>query len=237
MKISNNIIMVVLLSFLSLPAYALESEELPNEDSIYVNNTNNHGIRDPFEKFNRSVFKFNKGLDTFFLKPVALTYKKLIPQFGQDRVHNFLQNLTEPVNFINGILQFDPKKSTTAISRFFINTFLGLFGIHDVASEAGVKYVKNGFGDTLKTYGAGSGPYLVLPILGSSSIRDAFGFAADVFSDPFSYTLHRKTLYAKSGAVILDKRAYYLEVTDYLEQSSMDEYAAYRSLYFQKNKR
>ncbi len=237
MKKLFNLIFILFISS-SINAFAsLESEIDDNEEDIYINETHNAINYDPYEKFNRAIFKLNKSVDIVILKPVARIYKTVVPEFGRDRIHNFLQNLTELVNFFNGILQLDPKKSTTAISRFMINSFLGIGGINDVADEAGLKYIKTGFSDTLGVYGAKVGPYLVLPIIGSSSVRDAFGIAVDAFSDPFNYVGHSETTYIKTGAVITDKRTYFLDVTDYLERSSMDEYAAYRSLYFQKSKR
>ncbi|AIF81771.1 VacJ like lipoprotein [endosymbiont of Acanthamoeba sp. UWC8] len=236
MRTHFGLALLLVFNFLSFNADASDDfEEDSSEEEIYINNSNNIAARDPFEKFNRAIFKFNKGLDNVVLKPVSHTYKILVPEFGRDRVHNFLQNLTEPVNFINGLLQLNPKKCTTAVARFITNTFLGLGGIHDVAGEAGLKYLKTGFSETLSTYGAKTGSYLVLPLIGSSSIKDAFGFAADTLADPFNYALNRKAAYARTGIVTIDKRSYLLDTTDYLEQSSMDEYVTYRSLYFQKN--
>lgn len=193
-----------------------------------------NAISDPFEKLNRKVFTFNHGLDVVIITPLAKTYEKAIPQFGRDRVHSFLQNLHEPINFLNGILQLKPQKAFTALSRLTINSLWGIGGLNDVAAAAGVPYEANGFDNTLKHYGLSTGPYLVLPVLGSSSGRGIFGTAADIFSDPFNIWVERKVVIVRSGVELIDTRSNLFSVTEFIDKTSTDKYAAYRSLYFQR---
>lgn len=205
-----------------------ESEAADLEQKL-EQNTN-----DPFEKVNRKIFSFNQGIDKIIITPTAKVYEKGIPKFGRDRIHYFLQNLHEPVNFLNGILQLKPQKALTALSRFTINSFLGIGGINDVASAAGVVYEANGFDNTLKHYKFPTGPYIVLPLIGSSSPRGAVAFAADTYSDPFNIYAHREARYVRLGVEIIDNRSNLFPVTDFIDQTSTDKYAAYRSLYFQR---
>jgi len=203
-------------------------------DSDSENYNSEYIINDPFEKVNRAIFKFNKGLDIILIKPLAKTYKA-IPKFGRDRIHNFLQNLTEPIVFLNGLLQLNPKLATTALSRFVINSFIGLGGIHDVAANAGVPYQESNFNATLFHYNVGTGPYIMLPILGSSSGRGVTGLIVDIAADPFTYIFETNASIVRFSVSLIDRRTNYLDATDHIEKSSIDEYATYRSIYSQKN--
>lgn len=195
-------------------------------------------VNDPIEPFNRAVYGFNRGLDHLIIRPVAIMYRDLTPSWGKDRVHSAINNMGEPVTVANAIMQMDENLVSDSIGRFITNTVLGFGGLIDVAAEAdpALSLKKTDFGLTLKKYGVGTGPYLMLPILGPSSVRDAPALAVDYFLDPFNCPELFDTdfIWARTGVIGLDKRYNYLELTDHVEKTSLDEYSTYRSVYFQK---
>ncbi|MFI4983929.1 MAG: VacJ family lipoprotein [Rickettsiales bacterium] len=202
--------------------------ELPNAQAAT--------IEDPIEPFNRAMFAFNKGLDTIALNPLAHTYRAIVPNYGRDRIDDVLANLREPVNMANSILQGDPDKAGRAMGRFLINTILGVGGLVDVATEAGVAQVNEDFGKTLGYYGVDTGPYLVLPILGPSSARDFPSLGMDVVMDPYTWLAPTDASYIRSGVKLLDMKESLLDPASDIERTSLDEYATYRSIYAQKRK-
>lgn len=206
-----------------------------NEDD-FENAVDDLVIDDPFEDANRFVFAVNKSVDTVILRPVAQGYRFVVPVWGRDRVDSFLSNLKEPVNFFNAVLQGNPDKASNAVGRFLINSFWGIGGLFDVAYEADIHPVTEDFGRTLGFWGIGTGNYIVLPIIGPSSTRDAPGRAVDYFIDPFTYVFTTDGLLIKNGANLVNTRESLLEFTDNLEKTSLDEYASIRSIYLQKRK-
>lgn len=189
---------------------------------------------DPLEGFNRAVFEFNDTLDHILLKPVARVYVKAVPTYGRQRVTNVLNNLMEPVNMANAVMQGDPEQSFTSLWRFVLNTTLGIGGIFDFADvNGGLKYRSEDFGQTLACWGIGSGPYLVLPLFGPSSIRDTSGMVADRFIDPLTYYEHERWLYIRGGVAAINGRAHALPFTDDVERNSFDPYTSYKSSYVQ----
>jgi len=194
-------------------------------------------INDPIEPFNRAIYGFNRGLDHLIIRPAAIIYRDLTPDWGKDRVHSAINNMGEPVTAANAILQVDEQLISDTMGRFITNTVLGFGGLIDVAAEADTELSlkKTDFGLTLKKYGVETGPYLMLPILGPSSFRDAPSLAVDYFLDPFNSELFSNDfIIARTGVIGLDKRYNYLELTDHVEKTSLDEYSTYRSIYFQK---
>ena len=192
-------------------------------------------IKDPLEPLNRGIFTFNKGVDRVLIKPVVTIYHKVTPSWGRDRVSNFTQNLKEPVNIINAILQADPDLLAKSVGRFLTNSIIGLGGLFDVASTQDDLQIENtDFGLTLKQYGFEVGPYLVLPIIGPSSFRDAPCLLAGYFADPFNYMVNSNTRIARKGVELIERRDSLTEVYDDIEQTSIDEYASFRSIYMQK---
>jgi phospholipid-binding lipoprotein MlaA len=162
-------------------------------------------VYDPFEGFNRAVYKFNTQFDRYVFLPVVRTYEKVTPVFAQDRVSSFFANITEIENASNAVLQLRPEAAGRAVMRFAFNSTFGLLGLFDLASLMGLPRQSEDFGQTLGRWGIGLGPYLVLPILGPSSFRDAGGLAVDtavmyvppvdkltqrVFADPAVYGLY-----------------------------------------------
>ncbi len=136
-------------------------------------------VFDPREGFNRGVYAFNAEFDERILLPIAEAYRKRVPEPIRRRVTNFFDSLAEIRNATNGLLQARPEVASRALIRFAVNSTLGLFGLFDVAGAAGLTEQDEDFGQTLGWWGVPAGPYLVLPILGRSSLRDAFGLAAD----------------------------------------------------------
>lgn len=144
-------------------------------------------IADPYEGFNRQMFAFNNGLDKYALAPAANVYKTITPEFARDRVSDFLGNLRAPVTFANDVLQAEPARAGTTFARFGINTTVGLLGLWDAARHMGLEGHREDFGQTLAVWGVGSGPYLVLPLLGPSNPRDLLGRGVDAAIDPVNY--------------------------------------------------
>lgn len=193
---------------------------------------------DPLEGLNRGIFEFNRVVDGVLIKPVAQIYRGVLPQQAQDSVRSFLRNLRTPVILVNDVLQGDMDRAGSTIGRFLVNTTLGIGGLFDVASELGMPFHDEDFGQTLAVWGVGEGPYIVLPILGPSNPRDVVGLASEFYLDPVNIYLRNEDLeyltYVRAGLRGVDARARSIEVLDELERTSLDYYAAIRSLYRQQ---
>jgi phospholipid-binding lipoprotein MlaA len=193
---------------------------------------------DPLEVPNRFIFAMNQTLDVAIIRPIAVLYRDLVPEYLRERVHLFLRNLGEPVTLANDLLQGEWDRAGTTADRFLLNSTGGVLGFWDVATDLGHPYHDEDFGQTLGVHGVGEGPYLVLPILGPSNLRDATGKVVDIFLDPFTYIadetgkeewqLYR---FALDG---LDFRTRNLETLDEIERDALDFYARLRSLYRQR---
>lgn len=190
------------------------------------------GIYDPLEPLNRKIFWFNDTLDKMAFKPIAKGYRKAVPKWGRERVHSFLGNLNTPVEFFNSVIQGDVDQSFTSFWRFYMNTTFGVGGLFDIASLNGLYRRNEDFGQTLGHYKIGPGPYLVLPIFGPSSFRDAAGRFVDSAIDPFNYADH-EFVYTRIAVSAIDTREGLLELIDAIEEGSLDPYAAMRSSYLQ----
>jgi phospholipid-binding lipoprotein MlaA len=136
-------------------------------------------VSDPLEPLNRAIFRFNYEFDTYVYLPVVNAYRFVVPRFIRTGVSNFFDNLLEVRNAGNGVLQARPEVASRAVIRFVVNSTIGLLGFFDVATELGVTEQKEDFGQTLGWWGVPAGPYLVLPILGPSGVRDGSGMAVD----------------------------------------------------------
>ncbi len=136
-------------------------------------------VYDPFERTNRAVYKFNAQFDRYVYLPVVRAYASVTPRFVRTRVGNFFQNLGEVTTFTNSVLQWKVEKAAPTVFRFMLNSTVGLFGLFDPASGLGLKLEKEDFGQTLGHWGVGDGPYIVLPILGPSNLRDTVGTGVD----------------------------------------------------------
>jgi phospholipid-binding lipoprotein MlaA len=191
---------------------------------------------DPLEGWNRQVFAMNEHFDHAVLKPVAEAYVAVVPEPARTGVHNFLANLNSPVVFANDVLQGEIGLAGDTAGRFGLNSTLGLGGIVDVATPAGIPNHSADFGQTLGVWGVGDDPYLVVPLLGPSDPRDLVGYGVDSAMFPLNYAGIRDYSYwamGRGALAILDARARNLATFDQLEQTSVDPYASTRSLYRQ----
>ena len=189
--------------------------------------------RDPFEGFNRASYKFNDALDRAILKPTAKGYKAITPQFVETGVSNFFSNLGQPTVILNDLLQAKFKPALSDTGRFLLNTTVGIGGLFDPASKAGLDKNDEDFGQTLGKWGVHSGPYLMVPFFGPSTVRDGFGSGVDVFSDPLHYVERDAWRYSLDGMNLIDARARRLSLEDTLNQT-YDKYGFIRNAYLQQ---
>lgn len=190
--------------------------------------------RDPFEKFNRAMFSFNEAVDRHALEPIARGYRAVTPAPLREGVGNALSNLKAPVVFANDVLQAAPSRAATTAARFGVNSTVGVAGIFDVASTMGLERHSEDFGQTLGRWGVGAGPYLVLPLLGPSSVRDAAGSGVDAALNPINYAeFDGEDAFRVSRTVIgvIDAREGALEAVDSLRETSIDPYVSVRTTY------
>lgn len=195
---------------------------------------------DPIEPFNRAMFKTNMKLDRYVMAPVARAYRDNLPVWTQSAIRNGLDNLNSPVVFANDILQGELTRSEITLKRFIINTLFGPLGFRDVATRRfGIEGHSEDFGQTLGVWGFGEGFYFVLPLLGPSNPRDLTGRVADIFLDPIFYLNYDGELavaIGRNALDVIDQRARTLDALAELERTSVDFYAATRSLYRQNRK-
>ena len=189
---------------------------------------------DPLEPLNRKVFAFDLALDRALIKPAAEAYRAVLPEFLHDRIHAVLGNLKEPLVFANDLLQGRGTAAGITGKRFIVNSTAGLAGLFDRASGLGLARQSGDFGQTLHVWGAGGGPYLVLPLFGPSNLRDAIGLGVDSYASPIgqigSAGVRRDAAIATTVADGLDLRSRNIETLDELEKSSLDFYAYLRSV-------
>ena len=207
-----------------------------------VNNSNivdkTPEAEDPWENLNRGTFAFNQKFDKYLLAPLAKGYRLILPTEIRTGVRNILSNLSEPWSSINSALQGDFKNTGSTLARFVINSTIGILGIFDVAKEIGFEKQKEDFGQTLAVHGIGPGPYLMLPFLGPSTVRDALGKVTSLYADPITLALERnnKDEWIWIGMALkgIDFREQNLEKIDNLNETSVDFYATLRSLYLER---
>lgn len=199
-------------------------------------------VWDPLETPNRFLFALNKTLDTFILRPLAVTYRDLTPSGFQRGTRNVLNNLGEPVTAVNELAQGEGTRAAHTLARFLINSTIGILGIFDVAKQLGIPHTKEDFGQTIGVWAKAppedGGPYLVLPIIGPSNARDSVGLLVDYLVDPFRIAAQHFDvewlLYARAGAEGVDGRSRTLQALDDIEKNSVDFYSAVRSAYTQR---
>jgi phospholipid-binding lipoprotein MlaA len=189
--------------------------------------------RDPWERFNRASFKFNDSLDRALLRPVAKGYVKVTPRVVRTGISNALSNLETVTTIVNDALQGKMKQAGRDSARFLMNSTLGLGGLFDPASAAGLENNDEDFGQTLGKWGVKSGPYLMLPVLGPSTLRDTFARVPDQLTDPVNYLEDDSTRYIIRAFDILDLRADLLSLDEQLARS-YDRYAFVRNAYLQR---
>lgn len=191
---------------------ALLPDEVPPMHTVseFSDDENVSRMRDPWEGFNRSMYKFNYQADRFVLLPVVTGYEKAVPPFVRNRVSNFFANLREFRTLYNCLLQAKGKKSVVTLGRFLTNSTLGIGGLFDPATAFGWKRESENFDRTMESWGVGTGPYLVLPIFGPNTLRSAGGFAVDAgarwaimnVADPFGKTGARAEI--EEGSTAMD---------------------------------
>ncbi len=214
-----------------------------DDGDAYIHEGSDSSV-DEFEGFNRVMFSFNDVIDKILFKPLSQIYETVVPSFARDRIRSVLSNLHEPVYFVNHILQRDPDKAANNLGRFITNSTIGLLGFMDIAALADIPASPTDFGLTLKRAGIGVGPYLVLPIIGPSSLRDAPAFAVDILMDPWGYykfhhfdnskRIRRTVTASRYSLEVIDKRQRASKALDQLERTSLDKYSTIRSIYLQK---
>jgi phospholipid-binding lipoprotein MlaA len=192
--------------------------------------------RDPFEAFNRKSLEFNEKVDSLVLKPVATVYRAEVPPIVRTGVSNFFGNLSDGWSFVNSALQFKFQNAAENFMRLNVNTFFGLGGILDIASDLNIERHREDFGQTLGRWGVPAGPYIMLPLLGPSTLRDTLAMGVDWKGDPVTYvdpTSARTTL---QGLRVVDKRSNSLRVGDVLEAAALDKYTFIRDSHLQKRR-
>ena len=191
--------------------------------------------RDPIEGLNRAVYKFNDGLDRVLFKPVAKGYRAVVPGPVDKGISNFFGNFEDVVTAVNGLLQFKFRQSGSDTMRVLINTTIGLLGFIDVASGIGFDKNEEDFGQTLGHWGVGQGPYLMLPLFGPSTLRDATGKLVDAYYfDPMYHIDHVPTRNTLRAIEAVDNRADLLGATSVLEEAALDKYNFIKESYFQQ---
>ena len=188
---------------------------------------------DPLESYNRSMTRFNDQVDAMVLKPVATAYREVTPAPVRTGVSNFFANIGDVWSFVNNVLQLRAEAAGSSFMRVNVNTVFGLGGLLDVASELGIERYKQDFGLTLGRWGIGTGPYLVLPILGPSTLRDTLALPVDMKGNVVSHVdpvSARNSLYALRA---VDVRANLLRAGSVLDSAALDKYSFTRDVFLQ----
>ncbi len=191
---------------------------------------------DPMESFNRSVFNFNDSLDKAVIKPVALAYKKVTPAPVRTGVTNFFANITDVVSLINNALQLKRVETTDTLFRVTVNSLWGLGGIFDVASDMNIPKHTEDFGQTLGYWGVLSGPYLVLPVLGPSTLRDAGGLLVDFQADLVTLSTNVPVRNTLTAVRAVNLRANFIDAGNVLDEAALDKYTFAREIYLQRRR-
>lgn len=191
--------------------------------------------RDPWEPFNRSVFEFNEGLDKYLLKPIVAAYRFILPEIVRDGIYNFFSNYSDIYTALQNLLQGKPDLAFNDLMRVAVNTLFGLGGLMDVATPGGLPKHKEDWGQTFGVWGVPSGPYLVLPFFGPSTIRDTFGTAADLETDYlFKYIPDVGLRNSITGLRVINARNTFYEAGDLLDGAALDKYSFVRDAYLQR---
>ena len=185
---------------------------------------------DPWESINRPIFRFNDMLDTYALKPLAQGYQAITPQFLEDGIHNMFRNIGDVGNLANDVLQVKPQAAGVDTARLMFNTTFGVLGFFDVGTRMGLQRNDEDFGQTLGYWGVGSGPYVMLPFLGPSTLRDAPSRYVDSYAEPYRYMNDIPARNMAIGMDVIDTRASLLSTEKLI---SGDKYVFIRNAYLQ----
>jgi phospholipid-binding lipoprotein MlaA len=189
---------------------------------------------DPLEPLNRGVSSFNDGLDRAILKPVATAYVAITPSIARAGVSNFFGNLQDAWTFVNSVLQLRPQKAAESFMRFMVNTGLGFGGLFDIASEAGIEKHNEDLGKTLGRWGVPAGPYIVLPLFGPSTLRDALTITAEAKFDPVGQIDPVRVRNSATTLRLVNTRAKYLRLGNMLDDAALDKYSFTRDAFLAK---
>jgi phospholipid-binding lipoprotein MlaA len=192
--------------------------------------------RDPLEPLNRGIYTFNEGLDTVLLKPLAEVYRGVIPKIVRTGISNVFSNLNDVIVALNNLLQGKLTNAASDVARVMVNTTVGVLGVIDVASKAGLEKHDEDFGQTLGYWGVGDGPYLVLPLLGPRTLRDSAGLVVDYRVDPVTHIDPSHDRNIASAARIVSRREELLGASKVLDVAALDPYQFLRDVYLQRRR-
>lgn len=192
--------------------------------------------KDPIEGFNRAMFAFNEGLDTVLIKPVAQGYDAALPTPVRTGVTNFFGNIADLFIGVNNLLQGKPDQAVSDIGRVLINSTVGILGIFDIATEAGLEKHEEDFGQTFGRWGIGNGAYVVIPVFGPRTVRDTAGLVLDMAVDPVGNVDHVATRNSLAALRLIDTRADLLPADKVIEEAALDKYAYVRDGYLQRRR-
>ncbi|MDC3143874.1 VacJ family lipoprotein [Pelagibacteraceae bacterium] len=226
-----------LVLFLLIISFIISGCSSATKDQVIAESIASQKVSDPIEPLNRAVFSFNTVFDRVAVRPIAIIYRGVLPEFVRNRIAYSLDNLSMPVTTINNILQFEFGKAGVSTARFVINSTIGIVGFFDPASYFGLEADYEDFGQTLAVWGVPTGPYIVLPFLGPSSPRDFTGLLSTSLIDP-TYQVGNSAnrdlfRYYRMGVRAVNFRSENIEIFDDLQNNSIDYYAAVRSFYNQ----
>lgn len=224
-------------ALLTLPSLLAACADMPKTPEARAEA---QAVDDPLEPMNRAIFDVNDFLDRLLIRPLTELYRFTVPDYLRDRVANVLSNMGEPVIFANNMMQGQLGSAGITAERFFVNTTAGVAGIFEVADDQGLPKQAGDFGQTLSVWGINGGPYLVLPLFGSSNFRDTIGMGVDMVTSPWQYLAamggqgsENRVVYSQFAADGLTRRDQSLEDLDALRAGSLDFYAEMRSVYRQ----
>jgi phospholipid-binding lipoprotein MlaA len=203
-------------------------------DKISVKTGIGNNPLDPLEGFNRTMFDFNEAADELVLKPLAEGYQTIVPSFAQTAIGNFFGNIGDVWTAFNNLLQGKVADAVVDITRVAVNSTFGLGGLIDIASAGGMPKHREDFGQTLGTWGVRSGPYVMLPILGASTLRDTVATPLDFMGDVLYYNSSFSTKYLATTVRLIDKRATLLGASSLIEEAALDKYVFIRDAYLQR---
>lgn len=192
--------------------------------------------KDPIEGFNRAMFAFNDGLDTAIIKPVATGYESILPSPVRTGVTNFFSNIEDVLIGVNNLLQGKLPQAVSDFGRVAINTTIGLLGVLDIASDAGLEKHDEDFGQTFGRWGVGDGAYVVIPVFGPRTVRDTVGLVLDVATDPVSQHRPKRARNIASVLRVINNRANLLPADKVVEEAALDKYSYMRDAYLQRRR-
>ena len=253
--INKNLWFLLIITLLILPAHAQEdawtyttTDEHPGEE-VTLSPQEYEGDRnppesleeiDPIEPVNRWIFEFNEFFDMIAFNPIGFVYRTILPEVLRIRIGYVLRNISEPIVFVNNILQGNLEDARVTFTRFVLNTTIGLGGILDVSTSLDFPYKREDFGLTLASWGISSGPYIMLPILGPSTLRDTCGRIGDYVFDPLNWWAffddRAYYSYGRTAIQIIDAKADSHQIMEELKKGTLDYYATIRAWYIERRK-